>query len=317
MRPQYVYRLYGLTVGANFPLHVERADPTAWPDVVFELTGAKTDSRERPSGEALVRQDLSPEHHATYTRQEDGAYLLRFSGACDFVVSPDTRRVRLHMVDGVDAALGAVLAQGTVLAFILMLRGECVLHASAVQRDGRAIGFVGRSGMGKSTLAALMCASGWELVSDDVLRVDLSTSPPKCAAGTTELRLRNAAAGIGHLFERSTPRRTTGDLRQALQVVSTVAQDLPLDALVVPQPRRDLGEVQVMRLSEKDALLTLLHFPRIPGVVDSRLLSDAFAQSAQIAERLPVYRADVPWGPPFPPLIADELASRLQGVGSR
>ena len=50
--------------------------------------------------------------------------------------------------------------------------GKLVIHAASVAKNGVAIGFVGTSGMGKSTLLSEMINQGWSLVSDDVLVVD-------------------------------------------------------------------------------------------------------------------------------------------------
>jgi hypothetical protein len=69
--------------------------------------------------------------------------------------------------------LESVVLGGMGLATVLMLRGHLLLHASAVVR-GRGGGRGGRQvGMGKSTVATLLCGSGALMVTDDVLRVDL------------------------------------------------------------------------------------------------------------------------------------------------
>ena len=47
-----------------------------------------------------------------------------------------------------------------------------LLHASAVERDGRALLMSGVSGAGKSTLAALLMARGWRLMGDEFALVD-------------------------------------------------------------------------------------------------------------------------------------------------
>ena len=143
-------------------------------------------------------------------------------------------------MSGADPDLLSVLVSGTLLAFVLTMRGETVLHASAVQVGDAALAFVGASGMGKSTMATLLCADGARLVTDDVLRLDTTSAPPTCALGATELRLRK---GADHLAERfanqlgSAPGlRTTGDARQALAAAPATTEDLPLAALVVPVP---------------------------------------------------------------------------------
>lgn len=50
-------------------------------------------------------------------------------------------------------------------------RRHLLLHASAVERDGRALVMTGESGAGKSTLATLLAARGWRLMGDEFVLV--------------------------------------------------------------------------------------------------------------------------------------------------
>lgn len=74
------------------------------------------------------------------------------------------------------------LAQGVLAAEMAMnlqmalgQRRYLLLHASAVEKDGRALLMTGESGAGKSTLAALLMARGWRLMGDEFALLDPST----------------------------------------------------------------------------------------------------------------------------------------------
>lgn len=74
------------------------------------------------------------------------------------------------------------LAQGVLAAEMAMnlqmalgQRRYLLLHASAVERDGRALVMTGESGAGKSTLAALLMARGWRLMGDEFALLDPAT----------------------------------------------------------------------------------------------------------------------------------------------
>lgn len=54
-------------------------------------------------------------------------------------------------------------------------RRYLLLHAAAVEKDGRALVMTGESGAGKSTLAALLGARGWRLMGDEFALVDPAT----------------------------------------------------------------------------------------------------------------------------------------------
>ena len=96
-----------------------------------------------------------------YTLTDTGiGYALSFHQTCEFWIDYDLRSVRVHLFADVHPDMAALFFVGNVIAWLLTLAGECVLHASAIEIGNSAIAFAGGSGMGKSTLAALLCANG-------------------------------------------------------------------------------------------------------------------------------------------------------------
>ncbi|KQM39000.1 HprK-related kinase A [Sphingomonas sp. Leaf10] len=100
-----------------------------------------------------------------------------------FAARPWRRFVRPAVMIGGDYmlpdALPLPLAQGLLAAemgmnlqMALAQRRYLLLHASAVERDGRALLLSGVSGAGKSTLAALLMTRGWRLMGDEFALVD-------------------------------------------------------------------------------------------------------------------------------------------------
>jgi HprK-related kinase A len=85
----------------------------------------------------------------------------------DFTI-PDAAPLPLSM--GVLAA-----EMGMNLQMALGQRRYLLLHASAAERDGKALLMTGMSGAGKSTLAALLMARGWRLMGDEFALVDPAT----------------------------------------------------------------------------------------------------------------------------------------------
>lgn len=61
---------------------------------------------------------------------------------------------------------------GMNLQVALGWRQHLLLHASAVERGGRAVLMVGTSGSGKSTLAALLGEAGWRFMGDEFTLLD-------------------------------------------------------------------------------------------------------------------------------------------------
>lgn len=302
-----VTQLYGLTIASELPLHQARILQDS-PAVDLELiVGGAADHGGEPAGRVLLHLQADRQYY-TATETSDG-YLLRFYGTCDVTIRADLSRATFHLHDGADPAIVSVLAAGTVLAFILALRGAAVLHASAVQIGDQALAFVGASGMGKSTMATLMCADGASLITDDLLRLDVTQTPPRCSLGATELRLRKAAGDLAARFEAAPARRSTGDARDALAVPRSSAEGLPLKAIVIPGPDHSgtRSTPEILPLDPMRAFLLLSQFPRLLGWQDETILRRHFQQLGDIIERVPVLVAKLPWGPPFQHDIASAV----------
>ncbi|MFT6961950.1 MAG: hypothetical protein ACJAWV_001674 [Flammeovirgaceae bacterium] len=62
----------------------------------------------------------------------------------------------------------STLLSGGILSVYLMLNRKFLLHGCAVEINGKANLFLGSSGNGKSTLAALLVKQGYKLISDDI-----------------------------------------------------------------------------------------------------------------------------------------------------
>ena len=312
-RPSQLTRIYGLTVRSEVPLHQDRAVAAGTTvDLEIALGASMPSTDAMPPGRVLL--DLRGSRRYYAATADDVGFRLRFFGACDVDLDRGLTRATVHPVVGSDDDLLSVLVGGTLLAFVLTMRGEAVLHASAVQVGDAAIAFVGASGMGKSTMATLLCADGARLITDDVLRLDTTSSPPTCALGATELRLRKGADQLSQLFGRAPGLRTTADDRQALAAAASTTEDLPLAALVIPVPdhSRERRTAELMRLSPKDAITLVSQFPRLLGWQDPAVRRASFHQLADIVERVPVHTAVLPWGPPF---AEDLAASVLRATG--
>ncbi len=305
--------LYGLTVASTFPLDQGRpAAGESAPDVLIVQGEAVQSSDETPKGELLLDFGERPDRWYSVVRRSGGTYLLRVYSLCDIVISADLGRATVHMVHGVDPGMRSVMATGTLLSLQLYLRGGLVLHASAVQTADAAIGFMGHSGMGKTTLATLLCADGARLITDDVLPVVLG-GEPRVHLGATGLRLRPGAKGLVERFEaRDVCHRISADSRHVLTVQPAGSDELALTALIVPKPNR-AGRLEMERLSGKAALFAILSFPRLMGWLDRDMQSRLFRQASTLAAKVPVIVAHVPWGPPF----RDDVAAQIRESVSR
>lgn len=105
-------------------------------------------------------------------------------------------------------AQGLLAAEmGMNLQMALAQRRYLLLHASAVERDGRALLMTGESGAGKSTLAALLMTRGWRLMGDEFALLDPASG--QVHAFPRLISLKNAAIGV---MERAAPDGRFGPL---------------------------------------------------------------------------------------------------------
>jgi hypothetical protein len=265
---------------------------------------------EHPAGRVLALRD--PDIGGCTIVETESGHTIRFAGECDFHISSDRRLVLVDAAPDYDDRCVPIVLTGNVLASLLGLQGECVLHASGIRTDGWTLAIVAGSGMGKSTLAALFCAAGAQLVSDDLLRIDDNNGRPRCYTGTAQIRLRTNAAELAAAFPPDA-RTHTADGRMAVTPSQAEGPTHDLDAVLIPLPTRGEERLRVRRLPKKDALVSLLHYPRVLGWQEQSPIRRHFEVCAHVADTVPVYEAEIPWGPPFAADLSRALTESLRG----
>ncbi len=311
MTPQ-IYAQCGMRLRSSIDLYLPEATAGDW-DVDVTWGRDLAECRRRPEGRLVAELDLEDGewwYRATWTGSE---YHLRFYDCGDFIVSGALDAVEIRSARTDRSSILPVLMAGTVTSFLLTLRGSTVLHASGVEIDGHALAFVGPSGQGKTTLATLLALAGARLLTDDVLTVDAGP-PVTCLGGATELRLRPAAASLAADAPAGTA-RTTADDRVALALERAPAVPYPLRAIIVPNPSRTESVLQLTLVAPSLALMAILAVPRVYGWADPGVLARDFATLSSLVSEVPVYKAVVPWGPPFDPAIAPALARLVHDGG--
>ena len=91
---------------------------------------------------------------------------------------------------------------GSALSVILQQRNQLVLHASSVSIKDYGVAFLGNSGWGKSTLVSTLHAKGHTFITDDVLAIDLASSPPQVNPAIQKCVLHLIRSQtLGHTFQ--------------------------------------------------------------------------------------------------------------------
>ena len=306
-----VYRLHGMRVRSEIPLH-ERICPIEGDDVVV-LLEKPAEPRHR-DGTLVAELDVGGHTIHQVVREPSGGHVLRATGVCDFEISEDLSVIRCVPDPRANPGWVPILLRGSVMAVLLDLTGRPSLHASAVAVDGRIIAFAGYSNSGKSTAAALLCANGARLVSDDVLAVDIDGSAAVCNTGSRELRLRPSAVGLLDEPGWIVSKRRVADGRLAVRPRSFEEDFAQLAAVVFPKPSRSLEEISVVPIPPTEAVLRMVSVPRIRGWTDPLVLEQALTHAVELADSVPVFEALMPWGPPWRPSLTLPLVETVTGV---
>jgi hypothetical protein len=181
----------------------------------------------------------------------------------------------------------------------LSLRGERVLHATAVEFDGLAVAFVGASTAGKSTLAAASMTAGGRLLADDTLRLVVTDSDVGVLATATQCRLRADVASV---------------LTGAPETPS-MAGDTPIPLGLVCVVERGAHDVELVPCSPAVGLVKLARSAFIPEAIDVDPTS-VLDHFVPVVEQTPVATLRYPNGLHLLPEVV-ELVRRHLDSGRR
>jgi energy-coupling factor transporter ATP-binding protein EcfA2 len=157
----FYYRISGLSVASEFPL------PGAVPAAA--ILASETDVTVRRVREIPTLQ--APQILGPNWAIDGDRFVLRVPRVANFLVTAG-RDIAMQIEAGVAESDAVVFLLGTAFGVLLYQRGRIVLHASAVQVGDSAVLFCGKSGAGKSTIAAALNKLGYAHVTDDVCCID-------------------------------------------------------------------------------------------------------------------------------------------------
>ena len=248
--------------------------------------------------------DTEPFHRYTF---EDGtvwtefhrcgdAYLLRFPGLADFEVSADGTEVTAHPAPGAEEATIEHLYINQLVPLALSRQGRPAYHASVVTVPGGAVAFLGKTGMGKSTLAASFALNEAAFLTDDALLVEETGSG--CRAMPSHASLR--------LWEDSVDALVDERIAKASAIsYSSKARLLAGDALTYsaePQTllaafileRQNAATVTIRALTGLDRYMAWLGNSFLLDIEDHELLAQHFEWTHRISGAVPTFALDYP-----------------------
>jgi hypothetical protein len=290
--------------------------------------GATIEARFRSARLAYrgARRDASGRPDLEISERE-GEYLLRFGGTAAFAVGDC--EIHWYLLEGGEKpeTEGEIALLGLTLAVWLERRGTICLHGAAVARGSGAIGILGSNRSGKSSLAAsLLSMAETELVSDDVLAVDLRGEGPGWWVHPSypQMRLWPHAAEefLGVPAAELDPVHPEHDKRRvpigADRFGRFGSASRPVTAFFLPLRRDDSSEITLERLSSRDAAIEFIRHSFL-AVLPEALGWQArrFETLVALASQVPTFRFSYPNGWEHLPRVRERLLDEVLKLENR
>jgi hypothetical protein len=223
----------------------------------------------------------------------DGVCRVDIKGVAAFLIAGG-RDVVVEPHAALDAPELREWLLGVVLGMLCHQRGLFPLHASCVRIGGIAVAFAGRTGAGKSTLAAALACRGHGLIADDVCALELAASgPPHVLPSFPRLRLWDDAMRALDLSSEGVPRASRGKPKfQFCEPSWFDPSPAPLGAVYLLE--RVGGEERIERLGGAHAAAALsreIYRPWMGFRLGRK--SELLTQALRIASQVPVFRCPV------------------------
>lgn len=309
--------------GRAFGICVDAAEP---------IPGVRTDVGD--SDRPLVRWDRVPsatldacwdDHSArplVHLRHPDGRLFLRVDHGTGVGYRVEAPGYGVHLVSesgeriasALDTAVGRrwqrlFFAQALPLA--AASAGLDLLHASAVAFGSSAFAFVAPSGTGKTSIAVHLLSAGAELVTDDVLALELRRERPYAhpGAGTASVH-HHELHSLGPVTRERVVREVWDADDGKVQIdAPSAAAALPMRALFFLCRDSSIGRLTIRREAAVSPA-RLLGTAFLPYLRAPVRLSNHLSIAASIAAHVPVYTVSIPLA-----MTAQESAARIHAHG--
>ena len=251
--------------------------------------------------------------------RSDKGYLLRFPGLADFEVSADGKEVVAHPTDGTDAVTVEHLYINQLVPLALSRQGRPAFHASVVTVPGGAVAFLGKAGMGKSTLAASFALNDAAFLTDDALLIEESSNGLLALPSHASLRLweDSVEALVGEEIAKAGPVSYSSKARMlAGEALAYSEEAQPLLAAFVLE-QRDAAAVSIRELNGLDRYMAWLGNSFLLDIEDHDLLSQHFEWTHRISGSMPTFSLDYPRDYGILPEVRDAVRQHVTNPGVR
>lgn len=251
-------------------------------------------------GEVLRRRDDDDNSDALEVRRPSpDALHLSFADGASFLVDAKDRRIDGAWTAPLTFDDALVYLVGPVLGAALRLLRRSVLHASAVEADGRALLVMGEAGAGKSTTTAALVDAGCPLLTEDVSALDLEGEVPRVFRGGTRVKLWPESVRALRGRDDALPLLVPASLdwhKRFLDCSERMSRhdSLPIAAIVSLERSITATEPVITPIKGHDKLLLLLANGYGAHMVRPDDRTDELSRLSKLAQRVPIARLSYP-----------------------
>lgn len=212
------------------------------------------------------------------------------------------------------------LVAGVGMGLILCQREVSSLHGSAVSIDGKAVAFVGRKGMGKSTTASIFHKEGHPVITDDVLPFQVRSDSVQVIPSFPHLKLFPSTIEVVLAEDPDThPQVDPANKKRARTVKENFpTHPLPLRCIYVLDWKDPDSEIVSSRLAGREACLELLRHSFALRMFKSKgATEEQLGKMSRLAAQVPVRRLQRPHNLETAPNLPSFVERELDTIGTR
>lgn len=281
---KHIYSAYGLSISSEMKIP--------------ELKKQKEEKKEQVKIEygEVNKSKNKNKKHPSLERTEDGflCYMKDFGG----IKVKNKKKIVVSPESGSEENGFRFLVSGIALGLLLHLRGFITLHASAVAIQGRAIAFIGQTGMGKSTTAAALHARGHPIITDDLLVLNTMEDSVRAYPGFPHLKLtpESIAKSVNEDPDHVPKIDPDGPKRSFAAEKNFLRDPLPLQSIyALDYQEEKLNTASSSPYSEaiggKEAIIELVRNSYVARLFPKEAVSERHLRcSSELAQTVPVYR---------------------------
>lgn len=249
----------------------------------------------------------------------DGSYLFRYADGTEFRISGNGREVWANWPDSLSLEDTATYLLGPVFGFILRLRGEVCLHASAIAIKDRAVCILGPGGAGKSTIAAAFALRRYPIVTEDVLVIDTSSREILVKPGYPLIRLWPSSVKMmlesAHALPALTPNWDKRYLDLTRDGLKFQNEPLPLGAVYFLEERRESSDCPKISIKPiQSGLIDMVANAYTTYLIDKEMRAREFELIGQLVRNIPIRSLTPHSNPSWLPDLCEAILSDINDM---